>query len=104
MTLIEENTEMIDLWQKTLEVENRQKKRMVDMSSLKEKEKEMEKEAELLQGNSSSHYALEQEESQRKTLVDDMIHKSNSNIGSVVKVLAHTQSNFHIIIFSEANS
>lgn len=91
---IEENTEQLDLLQKTLEVEQRQKNRLLQISLQKERENENEKRKNLLDGTSTTtNSLLDQEDTTRKELVQAMVENSNQCNGPVVKVLTNLQGN-----------
>lgn len=91
MECIGENSERIELLEKTVVLENRQKKRMLDISIQKQKELEDSKSLALYEGTfSSSNSILEQEEAVRKELLDVMVTNPGSN-GPVVKVLTNVQ-------------
>lgn len=96
MTSYEENTEMADLLEKTLEVENRRKKRMAEETLGKKKEEEKQKEIDLLDRSQSSNLMLQQEDSHTKLLVDEMIQKSAPGVAPIVKFL----SNNHCKLFN----
>ena len=49
----------------------------------------------LPEGNSASSSMLDQEDAQRKNLVDNMVQNPNSN-GPIVKVLSNVQGNYLI--------
>lgn len=92
MQSIEENTERLDLLHKTLELEIKQKKRLMEISSMKQREIADASRTELYEGlNSTTNSMLCQEEAHRKELVDVMVQNSNSSNGPVVKVLNNVQ-------------
>lgn len=98
MSFIEENTELVELLKKTLEVEKKQEKRLSDLSEIKRMEELKQQEISLLDKTKTSpNCVLEQEEAHRNLLVEDMLQKSNSVVGPIVKVVAHTQGSFHNI-------
>lgn len=92
---IEENTEKLDLLEKTKALELRQKKRVYDMDALVAKEKEAEKERDLLDGKitAASASILDQEDAHRNMLVHNMNVQANANdnLKPVVKVLNNVQ-------------
>ena len=101
MQSIEENTERLDLLQRTFQVEQKQIKRLMDLSSQKNKEIEKSKTNEMYEGysnNTSTTSMLEQEETQRKLLVEEMISSSTPTNAPTVKVLTNLQGNFHIYV------
>ena len=89
--MIEENTEKLDLLEKTLLIEEKQKKRLQGIMSQNEKEKEEAARIQLFEGNNATTMSmLDQEESQRKELMDGLIRNSTPN-APVVKVLNSIQ-------------
>ena len=91
---IEEYTERLDLLEKTLQLEERQHRRLQDLATQKEKEEEEAKKKELFEGMTNSTLSmLGQEEVQRKELVEAMIQQSTPANGPVVKVLTNIQGN-----------
>ena len=99
MKCIEENSERLDLLQKTFQVEEKQKKRLLDISRQKKTEMEEAQRNQMYGGFSQSTTTmsmLDQEEAIRKSLVDDMIKNSNGSNTTTVKVLTNLQgiSNF----------
>lgn len=94
-TCIEENTEKLDLLERTLAVEEKQKKRFEQMIKEKEKEKEEALRRQLYEGSTasmSSSSILDKEDDQRKALMDALVRESSSN-APVVKVLTNIQGN-----------
>ena len=92
MECIAENSERIDLFEKTVALEQRQKKRMMDLSIQKQKELDQANSLALYEGTfNSSTSVLEQEEAVRKELVEAMVHSSTPSNGPVVKVLTNVQ-------------
>lgn len=92
MQLLEENTERLDLLERTLVLEQRQRKRLLDVSVQKQKEIEQANRVQLYQGtNSTTNSILNQEEAQRKELVDAMVQNSPPIMTPVVKVLTNLQ-------------
>lgn len=94
MKSIEENTERMDLLEKTLEVEEKQKKRLLDLTLQKEKELEKAHQNKLFEGNYSTNASvLDEEENQRKQLIDAMVsnNSNTSSNGPVVRVLTNIQ-------------
>lgn len=92
MTCIEENTERLDLMQKTLAVEEKQKKRLLEASIRTQNEIQRAKTTQLYEGNSTDSI-LNQEEAHRKELVDLMLHNTTPSITPIVKVLNNVQGN-----------
>ena len=91
MTCIEENTERLDLMQKTLAVEEKQKKRLMEASIQKEQELQQANIMQLFEGNSTADSVLNQEEAHRKQLVDHMLKNTSPSIAPVVKVVNNVQ-------------
>lgn len=92
MKCIEENTERLDLLQKTLSLEEKQKKRLKDMNIEREKQVQDEKIQKLYDGNGNSNSSvLDQEEALRKQLVDTMIQSATPATTPVVRVLTNVQ-------------
>ena len=95
LLFIEENTERLDLLEKSLQVEQRQKKRLEDLSKQQEKEREEASRRELYDGNKNTTLSnINEEEDQRKELVDAMIRHANPSNGPVVKVLTNVHGEF----------
>ena len=84
MKCIEENSECLDLLSKTLEVEQKQKKRLIEIG--------IEKENNIEVPNKNS--ILEEEEAQRKSLMDALLRTDTPSTGSVVKILTNIQGKF----------
>ena len=91
MTFIEENTERLVLLEKTLILEEKQKRRLQDLSLEKHKETEEARRMQLYEGNPASIAILDEEDTQRKLLVDSMVRNSTTSNGPVVKVLTNVQ-------------
>lgn len=91
MTFIAENTERLHLLEKSLELEEKQKKRLHDLSIQRQKESEEAKRKALLQGNQTNSSILDQEEAQRKELMATLIRDETPSNGPVVKVLTNVQ-------------
>ena len=91
MQCIAENTERLDLLQKTLTVEQRQRKRLSDLSLEKQKEDEEAQRLSLYEANSSPPSVLDQEDGIRKQLVEEMVKSSTPAIAPVVKCLSNVQ-------------
>ena len=99
MKSIEENTEKLDLLERTLQVEQKQKKRLEAIAIQKQQQMEEANRRQLLEGHSTSSAAvLDQEDAQRKELVDAMIRESTPSNASVVKVLTNVHGNYIAII------
>ena len=96
MKTIEENTERLDLLQRTLLLEERQNKRLIELSTQKEKEIENDQRKQMYEGYTNSTTTiskLDQEEAQRKLLVDEMVKTSTPSNAPTVKVLTNLQGN-----------
>ena len=92
MKCIEENTERMDLLEKTLQVEEKQKKRLLDLTLQREKDQEKANLSKLHEGNmSASTSMLDQEDAQRKHLVDEMVSNTTPSNAPVVRVLTNLQ-------------
>lgn len=89
MSCITDNSERINLLEKTRDIECRQKKRMADLNDFTDKEKD--KENKLLEVKRSSTYILDQEEENRKMLVVDMNVNATDSVKPIVKVLNNVQ-------------
>ena len=90
MKSIEENTEKLDLLERTLQVEMKQKKRMEALNVQKNKEVEERNRQQLFEGQTSTPSTiLDQEDANRKVLLDAMIRDSTPSNGPVVKVLTN---------------
>ena len=98
MASIEENTERLDLLQRTLSVEEKQKKRLQDLTTLEKKENEQAQRLKMYEGFTSTNSTLDQEEAHRKELVDDMIKHSTPSNTPTVKVLTNLQGNLKNLI------
>ena len=99
MKCIEENTERLDLLQKTLLLEEKQKKRLLDLSLEKKNEIVAGNLQKLYEGNNSTNISnttniLDREEAQAKELVNYMVQNSTPSIAPVVKVLTNVQGIF----------
>lgn len=95
MKCIEENTERLDFLQKSLEVEEKQKKRLLDISLEKKKEMEEAQTKQIYHGFSNSTMTMfDQEEAIRKSLVEDMIKTAPHT--PTVKVLTNLQGNLPV--------
>ena len=90
MTSIEEYTERMDLLQKTAIVEAKQKKRIMELQAQKQKKMQEEKMLNLLSGGTNSSI-LEQEENQRKMLLDSMVKSATPSTTPIVRVLNNAQ-------------
>lgn len=91
MTSIEENTERLDLMQKTFAVEEKQKKRLLEISLQTEKNMEQANQTRLYEGTTTNDSVLNQEEAHRKELVDAMVQSTTPATAPVVKVLNNVQ-------------
>lgn len=90
---IEENTERLDLLTKTLLVEERQKKRLQELSMKEQKESEEANRRQLFEGTNPNTppSILDQEEANRKELMTEMIRHSSPSDGPAIKVLNNIQ-------------
>lgn len=93
---IEEQSERLDLLEKTILVEEKQKKRISELNSLQNKNKEMEASLNLLDVNGTSSSVLEQEEGHRKMLVDSMNKNSTNSNGPIVRCLTNVQGDYYL--------
>ena len=91
MASIEENTERLDLMQKTLAIEEKQKKRVQEAIIQKQKQIEEANRMQLYEGNTNINSILTQEEAHRKQLVDVMMNNANPSIAPIVKVVNNVQ-------------
>ena len=90
MKCIEENTEKLDLLERTLMVEEKQKQRLQALALQKEKEIEESKRRQLFEAHTSTSAAMmDQEDAHRKELVDTMIKDSTPSNAPIVKVLTN---------------
>lgn len=99
MTSIEENTERLDLLQKTAVLEEKQRKRIIEINAEKDKDLEQQKMINLLQQNRTSNSVLEQEEGHRNMLVEAMTRNSNSSNAPTVRVLTNVQGIILLLFF-----
>ena len=93
MLSIEEYSERMDLLQKTAIAEEKQKKRILELKAEKQKKSNEEKMLNLLSGATNSTN-LEQEETQRKMLVDSMVRSATQSNAPIVRVLNNAQGTF----------
>lgn len=94
---IQENTERLNLLEKSLALEEKQMKRVMELSIQKKKDMEDADRKKLLQENSNNSNVssiLDLEDIQRKELVDTMVKTSTPSNGPVVKVLTNVQGNY----------
>lgn len=90
MANISDHSEKLNLFEKTLEIEERQNQRAHEQNTLEETEKERERVQNLMSGNSTMASVLEQEDVTRNELVHEMnINANNDNLKPVVKVLTN---------------
>ena len=95
MKCIEENSERLDLLQKTLSLEEKQKKRMLDLTIQKEMEIESANQLKLYDGaTATSNSILDQEDTIRKQLAESMNQSSTTALTPVVRVLNNVQGNY----------
>ena len=89
MDNISDHWEKLELFEKTLEIEERQNRRAHEQNQLEEAERQKERVKNLL---SAMESVLDQEDKQRNSLVHDMNVNANSdNLKPVVKVLTNMQ-------------
>lgn len=87
MKSMEENYERLDLLQKTLSLEEKQKKRLLETTIQKERELEKEQHLKLYDGTTTNSSILDQEDSIRKELGQSMNQSSTTALTPVVRVL-----------------
>lgn len=96
MVLIEENTERLDLLQKTLAVEIKQSKRLQDIKVQMQKDIAETQRKRLYEGYSASTTTasiLDQEDAERRQLLEELAKNSTSSDAPTVKVLNNVQGN-----------
>ena len=94
MKSIEENTEKLDLLERTVLVEEKQKNRLKAIALEKEREIAQSKKRQLLEGHAPTSAAmLDEEDNNRRELLDAMNRDSNPSNGPVVKVLSNVHGN-----------
>ena len=93
MESIEDCSERLDLLEKTLAVEEKQKKRKLDLAIQKKREDEESSKEQLHQIPPTTQSLLDQEVSHRKSLVDAMVRESSPSNAPVVKVLSNITGN-----------
>lgn len=96
MVCIEENTERLDLLQKTLEVEERQRKRLEDIKIKMENDFEETQRRSLYEGYTTCTTAasiMDQEDADRRQLMEEMVRHSTPSNAPTVKVLTNVQGN-----------
>ena len=91
MKCIEENSERLDLLQKTHLLEQKQKKRLMEIALQREKEIAEANQMKLYEGTSTNSSILDQEDALRKELADAMNKGSTTAITPVVRVLNNVQ-------------
>ena len=94
MKCIEENSERLDLLQKTVFLEEKQKKRLEEVTIQKEREVEMANQTKLYDGTSTNNSLLDQEEALGKELVKNMNQSSPTALTPVLRVLNNVQGNY----------
>lgn len=99
MDNISDHYEKLDLFEKTLAIEERQNRRAHEYNLLEEAENNRERVKNLMSGNSTMGSVLEQEDVQRRALVHEMNVNASENLKPVVKVLTNIQGNFLFIYF-----
>ena len=100
MKNMEECTEKMDLLEKTDAVEEKKKKRLLELALTKQKDQESAKQLNLYDGGSVNNSLLNQEESQRKLVVEYMIRNSTPSNQPIVKCLTNVQGNYIYTTFS----
>ena len=100
MTSIEEYSERMDLLQKTAMVEEKQKKRIMEMEAQKQKKNNEEKMLNLLSSGTSSS-VLEQEDAHRKMLQDSMVKSATPLTTPIVRVLNNTQGEYYLFFLNK---
>ena len=90
MQSIAENTERLDLLKRTLQVEERQKKRLLDLTNQRKKEMEEADRKNFLEGNLNT-VDFQKEEAERDQLIREMVQNSSKSDGPAVKVLVNIQ-------------
>ena len=90
MTSIQEYSERMDLLQKTAMVEEKQEKRIMELQAQKQKKMQEDKMLNLLSSGTSSS-VLDQEDIQRKMLLDSMVKAATPSTTPMVRVLNNTQ-------------
>ena len=90
MQSIAENTERLDLLKRTLQVEERQKKRLLDLTNQRKKEMEEADRKNFLEGNLNT-VNFQKEEAERDQLIREMVQNSSKSDGPAVKVLVNIQ-------------
>lgn len=91
MKSIEENSERLDLIQKTYLLEQKQKKRLLDLAIQKEREIAEANQKKLYDGTTSSNSLLDQEDAHRKELFQAMNNSSTTALTPVIRVLNNFQ-------------
>ena len=90
MKSIEENTEKLDLLERTVIVEQKQKQRLEALALEQQQQIENAKKRQLFEGHATtSTPILDQEDAHRKELVDTMVRECSSSQGPIVKVLTN---------------
>ena len=85
--------------EKTLLVDKKRQLRLESLSSQKNKEVEEDNTKQLFQGHTTTpSVVLDQEDAQRKVLLDAMIRESNQSNGPVVKVLTNVHGNLLYLV------
>ena len=94
MKTIEECNEKLDLLEKALAVEEKQRKRRSDLALQSQREQDESSRQQLQEMNPTTQSLFEHEEMQRKNLMNSLIHNSSSSDGPVVKVLSNIQGQY----------
>ena len=98
MKCIEENTERLDLLEKSLLLEEKQKNRLREIDFKKKEEIDASTTMDLYAGNSNTSL-LDEEEAIRKELVEFMAKNSSTPMAPVVRNLTNLQGNSIYIYF-----
>ena len=93
MKCIEENSEQLDLLHKTLSLEAKQRKRLLQLTIEQDKQIEAAKNIRLHNGNgyNPNSQVLDKEEAEGKELVRSMVQNASPAIAPVVRVLTNVQ-------------
>lgn len=92
MGIIEDQSEKLNLLEKTEEIDARRKKKNAAMDELLKKEKEKAEIEKLKQGSMlTSSSQLDQEDSHRRSLIHELQQNSNDSQKPIVKVLTNIQ-------------
>ena len=98
MKCIEENYERLDLLEKTLALEEKQNKRLLDINI--QEEKEMEEENIVKLYTTTINTPLDEEDSARKELVESMAQNSTPALSPIIRNLTNVQGKNSFFIFN----